>query len=174
MSFDWKETLGKVAPTVAGALGGPMAGVAVAMAVEKLGLAKGSTADDLGRVIAAGSPETLVKMKELENAFKVEMKRLDVNVEDIHAKDRASARDLFKVNQGPQIALSVIFLGGYFVSMFALHDLIFNTSDVNPQIIALLGALIGVFTREMSGIMQFWFGSSSGSKEKTAKMEGMK
>jgi hypothetical protein len=36
--LDWRKTLGTVAPAIATALGGPLAGVAVGMAAKALGL----------------------------------------------------------------------------------------------------------------------------------------
>jgi hypothetical protein len=74
----------------------------------------------------------------------------------------------------PQLVLSFVFIGGYFAAIFALHGVLFQTTEINDQIIALFGALIGVFTRELSGIMQFWFGSSSGSAKKTDTIANLK
>lgn len=168
--MDWKKTLATVAPALATALGGPMAGVAVSMAGKALGLGEGVTENDLAAVVASGNPDALLKLKQADNEFKVEMEKLGVKIHEIDAVDRASARELAKTDMKPQIILSVIFIGGYFGAMVALHGVLFDANDINPQIIALFSALIGVFTREMSGIMQFWFGSSSGSKTKSDQM----
>jgi hypothetical protein len=169
----WKETLGTVAPALATALGGPLAGVAVGMAAKALGLGDGATEDDIAAAVASGNPEVLLKLKQADLDFKKEMKALDIDLERIHAGDRVSARDLAKANMLPQILLSIVFIGGYFAAMFALHGVLFEANEINPQVTTLFGALIGVFTREMSGIMQFWFGSSSGSKDKTKQMTGV-
>lgn len=167
--MDWKKTLATVAPTIATALGGPLAGVAVNMATQALGLTE-SSPEALEQAVVGASPETMLRLKEVDNAFKLEMERLGVDLERIHQADRASARDMAKQNMWPQIALSIVFIAGYFGAMFALHGVLFETKDINGQLMALFGSLIGVFTRELSGIMQFWFGSSSGSKEKTKAM----
>ena len=167
---DWKATLGTVAPTVATVLGGPLAGVAVGMIAKALGMGPGATEQDLERVVLGATPDTLLRLKEVENQFALEMERLGVDVEKIHAEDRGSAREMAKTNMTPQIVLSFVFIGGYFAAIFALHGVLFQTTEINDQIIALFGALIGVFTRELSGIMQFWFGSSSGSAKKTDQL----
>jgi len=167
--MSWKETLATVAPTIATALGGPLAGIAVGVAADALGLSD-RTQQALEAAVTGGNPETLLRLKEADNSFKLEMERLGVDLERIHQADRVSARDLAKVDMRPQVILSIVFIGGYFGAMFALHGVLFETKDINSQVVALFGALIGVFTREMSGIMQFWFGSSSGSKEKGARI----
>ena len=169
--MDWKQTLATVAPALATALGGPLAGVAVGMATKALGLPE-ATATALQNAVMGGGPEMLLKLKEADQNFTLEMERVGVDLERIHAGDRVSARDMAKNNMFPQIVLSIVFIGGYFGAMFALHGVLFESSEINPQVIALFGALIGVFTRELSGIMQFWFGSSSGSKEKSKQMGG--
>jgi hypothetical protein len=170
---DWKATLGTVAPTVATVLGGPLAGVAVGMIAKALGMGPGATEQDLEQAVLGATPDTLLRLKEVENQFTLEMERLGVDVEKIHAGDRSSARELAKTNMTPQIVLSFVFIGGYFAAIFALHGVLFQTAEINDQIIALFGALIGVFTRELSGIMQFWFGSSSGSTKKTDHIANM-
>lgn len=167
-TFDWKKTLAAVAPALATALGGPMAGVAVGMATKALGIE--GDEDALAVAVASGDPSILVKLKEVDNTFKLEMERLSVDLERIHQGDRVSARELAKVDMRPQIALSVVFIGGYFAAMFVLHGVLFETKDINGQLMALFGSLIGVFTRELSGIMQFWFGSSAGSQKKTGEL----
>lgn len=166
--MDWKKTLATVAPALATALGGPLAGVAVSVATKALGIEGNETA--LSAAIASGDPSILVKLKEADNQFLIEMKRLDVDLERIHQGDRVSARDLAKVDMRPQIALSIVFIGGYFAAMFVLHGVLFQDTPLNEQIAVLFGSLIGVFTRELSGIMQFWFGSSAGSQKKTGEL----
>jgi hypothetical protein len=165
--MDWKATIATVAPAIATALGGPLAGVAVQMAGKAIGLGDGATQGDIEAAVLSGNPDVLVKLREVNTQFERDMKALDIDLERIHASDRASARDLGKVDLRPQIALSFVFIGGYFGALFSLHGILFESAEMNSQVVALFGALVGVFTRELSGIMTFWFGSSSGSKVKT-------
>jgi hypothetical protein len=167
IKVDWKKTLGTVAPALATALGGPLVGVAVSMAGKALGLGDGATEAEIESAVLGGNPEVLLKLKECDNNFKLELERLGVKLEEIGVADRSSAREMAKADMRPQIALSIVFIGGYFFAMLALHGVLFEEKEINTQIVALFGALVGVFTRELSGIMQFWFGSSSGSAKKT-------
>lgn len=170
--MDWKKTLATVAPALATALGGPLAGVAVGMATKALGVDPGE--DALSTAIASGNPDVLVRLREVNTQFEKDMAALGVDLERIHAGDRASAREMAKTNMVPQIALSFVFIGGYFGAMFALHGVLFQAQEINGQVATLFGALIGIFTRELSGIMTFWFGSSAGSKTKGDKLDSLK
>jgi len=172
--MDWKQTLATVAPAIATALGGPLAGVAVSMAGKAIGLGDGATESDVEAAVLSGNPDVLVRLREVNTQFERDMKALDIDLERIHAGNQASAREMAKTNMLPQIALSFVFIGGYFGAMFALHGVLFQAQEINGQVATLFGALIGIFTRELSGIMAFWFGSSSGSKAKSDKLDSLK
>ena len=172
--MDWKSTLATVAPAIATALGGPLAGVAVSMAGKALGLGDGATESDVEAAVLSGNPDVLVRLREVNTQFERDMKALDIDLERIHAGNQASAREMAKTNMLPQIVLSFVFIGGYFGAMFALHGVLFQAQEINGQVATLFGALIGIFTRELSGIMTFWFGSSAGSKTKGEKLDSLK
>jgi hypothetical protein len=172
--MDWKSTLATVAPAIATALGGPLAGVAVSMAGKAIGLGDGATESDVEAAVLSGNPDVLVRLREVNTQFERDMKALDIDLERIHAGNQASAREMAKTNMLPQIVLSFVFIGGYFGAMFALHGVLFQAQEINGQVATLFGALIGIFTRELSGIMAFWFGSSSGSKTKSDKLDSLK
>ena len=172
--MDWKSTLATVAPAIATALGGPLAGVAVSMAGKAIGLGDGATESDVEAAVLSGNPDVLVRLREVNTQFERDMKALDIDLERIHAGNQASAREMAKTNMLPQIVLSFVFIGGYFGAMFALHGVLFQAQEINGQVATLFGALIGIFTRELSGIMAFWFGSSSGSKAKSDKLDALK
>lgn len=165
MSFDWKKTLATVAPTVATALGGPLAGVAVKLATDALGVETSEAA--LQEAIASNDPGILLKLKQVESDFIVKLEALGVERERIAAGDRSSARSLFRVNIWPQIVLSTVFIVGYFVVLGLLLSGEISIPEAMNQMAMLL---LGMLAREASTIMQFWFGSSSGSKEKTASI----
>lgn len=162
MSFDWKSVVGTVAPTIATALGGPFAGMATKTIMEALGV---SSEAEIEKTLASASPDHLLALRNADNDFKVRMRELDIKEEDLEAKDRHSARGLFKVNIWPQIILSVLFVSGYFVVLYFIgNGFIVPSVDMKEAFILLLGLL----TREIPTIMQFWFGTSSGSKDKTS------
>lgn len=167
MNFDWKQLVGSVAPTIATALGGPLAG----MATKALATALGCDDAEVEEVLQNATPEQLVVLKQADQEFKLRMKELDIDLVKLANQDRQGARELFRVNKWPQIILSGLFIMGYF-SILAL----LGTGHITPGE-ALRDAfllLLGVVTREVPTIMQFWFGSSEGSKDKAGVMAGAK
>jgi uncharacterized membrane protein YbhN (UPF0104 family) len=168
----WKEIVRSIAPTLGTALGGPMAGAATKFIADKMLGKENATQDEIQEAILSASPEQLTKLKELDNQFKVNMKNLEIDVYELEYKDRDSARKLFAVNIWPQITLSTVFVLGYFgVLYFLMH----GTGDVqslvnNPTMIGVFTTILGVLTAAIPQILNFWFGSSLGSKEKTNSM----
>lgn len=166
MSFDWKATLGAIAPTLATAIGGPLGGVAVKIASDALGI--NPDQDEIERALASGDPQVLAQLKKAEHDFKVEMKSLGVELEKVHAGDRGSARSLAK-QKGftPQALISVVFVSGF---VGILYLLFFSPVEFNAGQRELASILLGILAAGLNQIMNFWFGSSSGSKEKTEAM----
>jgi hypothetical protein len=166
MSFS-KNALGvikQLAPTIATALGGPFAGLALNVLAEKIGL----DPDKVEAAVLGGDPDLLMKVKESEHDFKLKMKELGLREEELHQKDRADARAL-AIAKGmvPQVTLSVVFVVGYFLILAQLI-----TGNWMPPEGAgeLLAGLVGVLTAGVIKVMDFWFGSSAGSKAKTEAM----
>lgn len=168
MSFDWKKTLATVAPVIATAFGGPMAGIATKMAAEALGLPSGSTEADIGIAVASGDTNLLLKLKEADHNFKSEMKRLDVDIQRIDSSDRGSAREL-GIAKGliAQGALSIIFVGGFILVLAAMFG---EKNSIPEGMMQPAMFLLGILATGMTQIMNFWFGSSAGSKTKTLQM----
>ena len=93
MNFDIKQIIATVAPALATALGGPLAGMATrAIATELLGDPDADIVLVESAVATASGPD-LVKLKELDVRFKADMQKARIDLEEIAAKDRNSARD---------------------------------------------------------------------------------
>ena len=162
--MDWKKTLGALAPTLATALGGPLAGGAVKFLAGELLGDENATEQELGDYVLGASAEDLAKIKKVDNDYDVRMKELDIDVVKISVENTKSAREMAKINMLPQIMLSILFVVGYFAIMLMMFTNYISPSESmkDPLLV-----LLGVMTREMPTIMQFWFGSSFGSKNKT-------
>lgn len=158
-----KGVLATVAPLATAALPGPLGGIANSLIKGALG-----TDDDaeVERLLAEGSPETMVKLKEIDKDLRIRLKELDIKEEEIHAGDRDSARDLAKTRGViVQATLSAIFVIGYFgVLGVLLFTNIFNEMDDFQK--GQIGILIGVLTGALAQILNFWFGTTKQSKEK--------
>lgn len=168
MSFNWKTLVKTIAPTIGTALGGPVGGVATKFLADKfLGKPDAST-QELEAAIIGATPEQLASLKKLDNDFKVQMQQLDIDVFKLEVDDRKSARELFKTSIWPQVTLSACFVVGYFAVLWVLMTGDALSSMENQALFGVFTTIIGVLTAAVPQILGFWFGSSLGSKEKTA------
>ena len=82
-----------VAPSIASAVGGPLAGMATkAISEALLGKPDGSE-EELLQAAAKATPEQLLALKKAENDFALQMRELDIDLERIASEDRDSARN---------------------------------------------------------------------------------
>ncbi len=162
--FDWKGLIKSVAPTAATLLGGPLAGLAVKAIGDAIGVSD-ATQEKIEEVLQSGqlTGEQLAAIKLAENNLKLELKRLDINLEEIYAKDRDSARKLqAETKSWVPAVLTVITVGGFFWLLIGAATGQFKLTGSDVMML-----LLGVLARETAGVYQFWFGSSSGSQRKT-------
>lgn len=158
---DWKETLASIAPTIATALGGPLAGVAVKLAADAMGVE--SNEEAVTNAVLSGDPEILFRLKQAEKDFKITMKTLGIESKKLDIDNTKSAREMAKVNMMPQVILSAIYTTGY---MAVLWQFVTAEVVIPVQSQAAFSIVLGVLTAAQAQILNFWFGSSSGSKEK--------
>jgi len=154
--------IGSVAPTIATALGGPVAGLAVKAISGALFGHDSATEDDIRTVLANPTGDQLAALKKIDADFAVQMKALDIDLERIAAGDRASARDMQKETKDwiPR-ALAILVTVGFFAIL--IYMLIYGLPTTgNEALLLLLGALQTAW----GGIVAFYFGSSSGSQQK--------
>ena len=164
MSFDWKKLVRNVAPTIGAALGTPASGMAIKFLTDKFLGNTDATEADLAKAIQDSTPEQMLTLKKLDQDFAVKMKELDIDVFRLETADRQNARELFKINIWPQVILSSMFVVGYFVLLGLIIS--FHDVEFGDRVFGVLNTIIGVLTAAIPMILQFWFGSSTGSKEK--------
>lgn len=160
-----KGLLKTVAPTLATAIGGPMGGVAMKFLADKFVGGETGAVEDF---LLSANPEQLAQLKLADLEFQKEMRKLDIDLEKIAADDRNSARDLAKTRGFiPQIIISIAYSCGYFGVMAAF---ITGHFHVPEEFASMFNGLLGVLSAAQIQIVNFWFGSSAGSKAKTDAM----
>lgn len=163
--MDLKKILGAVAPALATAILGPVGGLAVQVFGEKLGIDE-PTRDKIEDALKSGqlTGEQVVAAKAAEQAFLARCKELDIDLERVHAGDRASARQM-QAETKSRIpgALAILVTLGFFG---VLAFLLIAGKPVNggDALLVMLGALGTAW----GAIVQFYFGSSAGSQSKDA------
>lgn len=159
----------QVAPTIATALGGPLAGLATKTLSEALlGNSDGSP-DEIAAALGSATPDQLARLREIDANFKVTMKKLDIDLAQIDAGDRDSARkrEIQTQDKTPMILAGVVCVG-FFGTLIGL--MLYGLPQKGQDaLLIMLGALGSAFT----AIVSYYFGSSSGSRAKEAIIEQM-
>jgi hypothetical protein len=154
--------LGQLAPSIATALGGPLAGVAVKTLSNALFGHEDGTEEQISVAMAAATPDQLAAIKKIDADFKVQMKSLDIDLERIAAGDRDSARQMQRETKDwvPKVLAIVITLGFFGILIWMLLNGMPKTGT--EALLMMLGALGTAWT----GVVNFYYGSSAGSKAK--------
>lgn len=163
---DVLHTLGKIAPTVATALGGPLAGVAVEAIGEVLGISDPTKDKIAAAVEKAQLTGTQVQaLRELEMKYQNEEKERGFRYAELTFKDRDSARkanveggtqkDLLKLS----ILLLVVSLGSELMVLF--RGLPEGVSEL------VVGRVLGLMDAVAMLVLTYWYGSTNHSNQKT-------
>jgi hypothetical protein len=154
--MDWLKT---IAPTIATALGTPLAGMAIAAISKTIGCSP----DEVQEVISSGklTAEQVASIQLAELELKKQAQSMNLDFAKLIAEDKKSARDMQIATKSwipPVMALGVTC--GFFGILFGL---MYGQIQHAPQIDIMLGSLGTAWT----GIISFYFGSSAGSQAKT-------
>lgn len=154
--MSWLE---QVAPTIATALGGPLAG----LAVEAVSKAIGVSTEDAKELMDTGkmSADQIAQVKVAEIELQKQAQALGLNFEQLAVDDRKSAREMQTSTHSiiPPV-LSILVTAGFFG---ILAYLMVKPADTgNTPLMIMLGSLGTAWT----GIIAFYFGSSAGSQAK--------
>ena len=154
--MNWLE---QVAPTIATALGGPLAG----LAVEAVSKALGVSGDEAKSMLDEGkmSADQIAQVKVAELELQKQSQALGLNFEQLAVEDRKSARDMQTATKSllvPTLAIIIVvsFIGVVVGTMLGL-------SHIES---AMAGTLVGYLSAKAEQVVAFYFGSSAGSQRK--------
>lgn len=150
-----------VAPGLATALGGPLAGAAVSAIAQKFGVE--DTVEAVATALQGASPEQLAKLQEI-----------DIKKLELENADRDSARKAHQaIATSPdahileKLTMPILALGTVSLAFLLIGILLFiNIPDSQENIIIFA---LGFITSAATQVLSFYFGSSQGSKEKDLK-----
>lgn len=167
--MDWKSIIGTLAPTVASALGGPLAGAAVTAIGELLGISE-PTQDKIKVAIENGSltGEQVSAIRQLELKLKGEEEERGFRYAELEFKDRDSARardsDIVKAGKRNMRA-DVMFVLAVAV-ICALVWMIWKDQSINEFMKGVVTLVLGRFLGYLDNIYSFEFGTTRGSQNK--------
>lgn len=159
------DTLGAIAPSIATALGGPIAGMAVTAIEKACGLDPTGDKTAALQAVANATPDQILALKKVDNDFAVQMRQLDIDLVKISASDRDSARkrEVDTKDWTPKvlaIGLTVGFFG--LLSFLIGHEPPAGSRDVLNIMLGSLGAGWGT-------MVAYYFGASNDTKKLVIK-----
>lgn len=164
------DIVATVAPALATALGGPLAGVATrAIAAKVVGKESASEAEVEAAILGASGSD-LVKLKEVEARFAAEMTDAGVELERVAAADRASARDR-QASTGdwtPSVLGLAVIVGFFGVLAYIFR---YGLPAEGSEVLLLMVGALGAMTSQVGN---YFFGSSVGSKTKETIIADLK
>jgi hypothetical protein len=154
------EWLKQIAPTIATAMGGPLAG----MAVSAISKAIGVEPEKVGDLISINklTAEQIAQVKIAEIELQKQANELGLNFEKLAVDDRKSAREMQATTRSivPPVLAAIVTFGFFGIMVMMLLG---KVDSNNPAILMMLGSLGTAWT----GIIAYYFGSSAGSQAKT-------
>lgn len=164
--MDLTAILKTVAPWIGTALGGPLGGMAVEAASNALGLSD-KTADSLKQALSGATPEQMLALKAADQKFSLDMQSLGFAhleaLEKLGNDDRSSARqrEMTVKDATPMILAYGVTIGFFGV----LAAIMFCTIPGSSRDV--LNIMLGSLGTAWTGVIAYYFGSSSGSDRKT-------
>ena len=155
--MEWRK---QIAPTIATALGGPLAGMAVSAISKAIGVEPEKVGDLISNNKLTAEQIAQVKIAEIE--LQKQANELGLNFEKLAVDDRKSAREMQATTRSivPPVLAAIVTFGFFGIMVMMLLG---KVDSNNPAILMMLGSLGTAWT----GIIAYYFGSSAGSQAKT-------
>lgn len=153
--------LAQLVPTVASALGGPLAGMAASFVAKHLGL----DADDVDSVNKALqgnklSADQVAALQQAELELKARADEMKLDFAKLAAADTAGARQMqVQTRSWVPAILAMLITAGFFGILSAL---MLGKAEKSDALMLMLGSLGTAWT----GVCGFYFGSSQGARDK--------
>lgn len=164
---DLKGVLSKVAPVLASALGGPLAGTAVQAIQDAFGLSPVGSAQDKQKAIveavSSATPDQLLALKKADQDYAVQMEELGLKKEELAGTDRASARkrETDVKDKTPRNLAYLITTGFFGVLVFLM------LAKVPAESRDILNIMLGSLGTAWIATVTYYYGSNVSSIEKT-------
>jgi hypothetical protein len=167
------KAIKKYAPILGTVIGGPVGGAiggAVSLVASAFGV-EGDDPDDILRAIQA-DPEAAIKLKQIENDHELQLKAMALEADRLQLADVASARD----REAKIVAatgkrdvnlylLAWLLVAGFFCLCAALFYKALPEGQTD-----IIFMLFGTLATAFGSVIQYFFGSSKSSTDKTMLM----
>lgn len=161
-----KRAIAGAAPSLARALGGPLAGAAVEQISRAIFGAPDNDEKRLSEQLSQASPEQWLALQQAEREFVRALREVEVEEQRIAAGDRANARmRQTDMEDWTPTMLGALIIAGFFVVLGAMV-----TRNLPPGAETEFSIMLGALATMTAAVVNYFFGSSAGSKEKTRLM----
>lgn len=171
--MDWKDTLLKLAPTVASALLGPGAG----MAVTALGGLLGGDSDAIKKTLEKGqlTAEQIAAIKQAEIMLQQQENELGFKFADLEVKDRdsARARDVEFIKSGYRNHRADVMFVLAVAVICGLVWVVWKDPSINEYVKGIFTLVLGRFLGYLDNIYSFEFGTTRGSQSKDVTIKNL-
>ena len=157
---DAKLTLATVAPMLASAVGGPLAGAATTAIVNALGLAPDTTQEQAATAVVGATADQLIALRNADHDFAAKMKQLEIDAAKLTYDDKANARgrEIAVKDRTPAVLAAALTVGYFgFLSLLMFHVLPAGSEEVLKQVISAL-------TTGYTLMLAYYYGSSNPTK----------
>ncbi len=141
------SVIGTIAPTLATALGGPLAGSVVGLLSKSLGV--NGTVDPDGLLSSIQTPEAMFKIRELELTHIIALKNIEILEQQASNADVKDARAAMNARESltgkNNWLVSFLVVSGVLLFGFCLVAAYFSTGVANQMFLFLIGQQSGVY-----------------------------
>lgn len=164
--FEWKSLVGSVAPSIARALGGPLAGMATEALAGALGITgePKTLAKQIESRLVTASHADLVAIKNAEEDFAVKMRELDVRETGMHLDGMAQARTIHKDRWEPFAIFCILSI----VACSGFYFIVENSETMSATTQGMLLPIYGALVYKWLDCVAYYVGTTRSSAAKTA------
>lgn len=165
-----KKAVAKAAPKIAEQLGGPLAGAAVSAIARAIFGKEGASEEELADTISTASADQIIALKRADTDFRIALRQAALEEKRIDAGDRASARDRQqKMRDWTPSILGALIVGGFFLTLAVMV-----ARKLPPGAETEFSIMLGALATMTAAVVNYFFGSSAGSREKTLLLTGVR
>lgn len=164
--MNWLDTLKQLAPTVATALGGPLAGAAVTALGSILGVSA-PTQENIAKLFKDGqlSADHLAEIRQLELDYQNQEKERGFKFAELEFKNQDSARQMQIATHSKMPAILTVMVTCGF---FGILSLLFFKPELKGNEIVMI--MVGQLSTVWAGCVAFYTGTTFGSASKNAML----
>lgn len=186
-TINWRSLVGGIAPILGTAFGGPLGGEAMSLLGAALGLGDKPSDSDIAATLGNGhlTGDQIVAIRQAGDTLQARLKELDIDVlklnaatEQSYVSDTSDARHSFATDDKVfwlGIVILTTFAASMAIVLYGMYIMLTGKVEVSPALIGvactLVGTIIGYLASNAQQVVNFFFGSSKGSKDASASLQ---